>query len=208
MTRADRCLAVALRLAVCAGLTLPWPVLALPAPLSSAPGRPASGTENRGTENSRTQDSGALLQEARQRFHPVGSEGGMVASQELRASAVGRQVLRAGGNAVDAAVATAFALAVTLPQAGNLGGGGFLVLWLPGLSPAARRGCDRLPAPMQPAGPPERRLGGGFAVAVNFRERAPLAAGLICCSAVMVGATRSWPPAACAAAAYPAPWRA
>ena len=176
MTRADRCLAVALLLAVCAGLTLPWPVLALPAPLSSAPGRPASGTENRGTENSRTQDSGALLQEARQRFHPVGSEGGMVASQELRASAVGRQVLRAGGNAVDAAVATAFALAVTLPQAGNLGGGGFLVLWLPGLSPAARRGCDRLPAPMQPAGPPERRLGGGFAVAVNFRERAPLAA--------------------------------
>ena len=117
-----------------------------------------------------------LLQEARQRFHPVGSDGGMVVSQELRASAVGRQLLRQGGNAVDAAVGTAFALAVTLPQAGNLGGGGFLVLWLPGVSPARGRGCDRLPAVMLPLGAAERRVGGGYAVAVNFRERAPLAA--------------------------------
>ena len=69
------------------------------------------------------------LQEATQRFHPVQSSLGIVASQEKLASEVGALMLRKGGNAMDAAVATAFALAVTLPQAGNLGGGGFLVFW-------------------------------------------------------------------------------
>ena len=87
-----------------------------------------------------------LLQESGQRFHPVHSSLGIVSSQERLASEVGAFMLRKGGNAMDAAVATAFALSVTLPQAGNLGGGGFLVFWHA----------------------PERK-----AYALNFREMAP-----------------------------------
>jgi len=58
---------------------------------------------------------------------PTRSKTGMVVSQSEIASRVGAEVLRDGGNAVDAAVATAFALAVTHPTAGNIGGGGFLL---------------------------------------------------------------------------------
>ena len=64
------------------------------------------------------------------RFHPVIAEKGVTVSQEAIASQVGADILAAGGNAVDAAVATGFALAVTLPRAGNIGGGGFMLVHL------------------------------------------------------------------------------
>jgi gamma-glutamyltranspeptidase/glutathione hydrolase len=114
-----------------------------------------------------------LLQERAQRFHPVESSGGMVAAQEAQAATIGAQILRQGGNAVDAAVATSFALAVTLPQAGNLGGGGFLVLWLPRRGPIST--CS---AVAREASPPQAlAVGRGEAVALNFRETAPQVAG-------------------------------
>jgi gamma-glutamyltranspeptidase / glutathione hydrolase len=62
--------------------------------------------------------------------HPVVAADGMVVSQNAIASDVGRAILAKGGNAVDAAVATGLALAVTLPRAGNIGGGGFMLVYL------------------------------------------------------------------------------
>jgi gamma-glutamyltranspeptidase / glutathione hydrolase len=78
----------------------------------------------------------------------VESSGGMVVSASSIASAVGRDVLAAGGNAVDAAIATGFALAVTYPTAGNIGGGGFMVIRFPD----------------------------GRATTIDFREKAPAGA--------------------------------
>src|SRR3954471_22400133 len=79
----------------------------------------------------------------------VTAEHGMVVAQERPAAQIGADFLRQGGNAVDAAVATGFALAVTYPRAGNIGGGGFMVIH------SAERHED---------------------VAIDYRETAPLAA--------------------------------
>ncbi|MDX1647617.1 MAG: gamma-glutamyltransferase [Longimicrobiales bacterium] len=78
----------------------------------------------------------------------VRTETGVVSSQQWVASQVGADVLAAGGNAVDAAIATGFALAVTHPTAGNIGGGGFMVIRFPD----------------------------GRSTALDFREKAPLGA--------------------------------
>jgi gamma-glutamyltranspeptidase/glutathione hydrolase len=63
-------------------------------------------------------------------FHPTKSKEGMVVSQSALSSDIGVKILDMGGNAVDAAVAVGFSLAITLPRAGNLGGGGFMLIYL------------------------------------------------------------------------------
>ncbi|MEE2900312.1 MAG: gamma-glutamyltransferase [Gemmatimonadota bacterium] len=82
-----------------------------------------------------------------QTAEPVRAGTGIVVSQHWLASEVGRDVLAAGGNAIDAAIATGFALAVVHPSAGNIGGGGFMVVRFPN----------------------------GQTTAIDFREKAPLA---------------------------------
>ena len=81
---------------------------------------------------------------------PVAAENGMVVTAHRLATQVGVDVLRRGGNAVDAAVAVGYALAVVYPAAGNLGGGGFMTL----------------------------QFADGRRTFLDFREKAPLAAGL------------------------------
>jgi len=76
---------------------------------------------------------------------PVRARHAMVGAQEPLATDVGLQILRQGGNAVDAAIAVGFALAVTHPYAGNLGGGGFMLI----------------------------RFTDGRSTFIDFRERAP-----------------------------------
>ncbi len=84
-----------------------------------------------------------------ERHHPVPGDHGMVATSHPRATDVALEVLRNGGNAVDAAVTAGFALAVTQPRSGNIGGGGFM-LYAPG--------------------------DGGPVKAIDYRETAPAAA--------------------------------
>jgi gamma-glutamyltranspeptidase / glutathione hydrolase len=81
-------------------------------------------------------------------IHAAVAEHGMVVAQEKTAAQIGADVLRRGGNAIDAAVATGFAMAVTYPRAGNIGGGGFMIIH------SAERGED---------------------VAIDYRETAPAA---------------------------------
>src|SRR5689334_8640581 len=78
----------------------------------------------------------------------VTAQHGMVVAQETRAALIGAEVLKRGGNAVDAAVAVGFAMAVTYPRAGNIGGGGFMLIHL------ARKNQD---------------------IAIDYRETAPAA---------------------------------
>ncbi len=78
-------------------------------------------------------------------FHPVKEQHGMVASVDALATQAGVDILKQGGNAVDAAIAVGYALAVTHPQAGNLGGGGFMMI----------------------------RTASGHTTAIDFREMAP-----------------------------------
>jgi gamma-glutamyltranspeptidase/glutathione hydrolase len=97
---------------LCAVLLSATTVLAQEVP---APVRPGAG-------------SGGDIVSYDQIHHPVVGRGGMVVSQSAPASEVGVEILRRGGNAVDAAIAVALAQAVTLPRAGNLGGGGYMLV--------------------------------------------------------------------------------
>jgi gamma-glutamyltranspeptidase/glutathione hydrolase len=80
---------------------------------------PASAQEQR---------RGSYIPAAAGTVHAVTAEHGMVVAQEKIAARIGADVLKRGGNAIDAAVATGFAMAVTYPRAGNIGGGGFMVI--------------------------------------------------------------------------------
>jgi gamma-glutamyltranspeptidase/glutathione hydrolase len=71
---------------------------------------------------------GSYTPSAAQSINAIVAEHGMVVAQERTAAAIGADILRRGGNAVDAAVATGFAMAVSYPRAGNIGGGGFMVI--------------------------------------------------------------------------------
>jgi gamma-glutamyltranspeptidase / glutathione hydrolase len=76
------------------------------------------------------QRRGSYVPAAAGTVHAVAAEHGMVVAQEKIAARIGGDVLKRGGNAIDAAVATGFAMAVTYPRAGNIGGGGFMVIHL------------------------------------------------------------------------------
>ncbi|MDX1733078.1 MAG: gamma-glutamyltransferase [Halioglobus sp.] len=90
----------------------------------------ASTTQREGSPLPSAQSQSAPIINYSQRFLPAMGRGGMVVGPEEIAVETGLAILRQGGNAIDAAVATGFALAVTYPRAGNLGGGGFMLIHL------------------------------------------------------------------------------
>lgn len=83
-----------------------------------------------GIETSFAQNPISPIYDTESIIHPVVASQGMVSSQEKLASEAGLKVLQEGGNAIDSAVTVGFALAVTLPRAGNIGGGGFMLIHL------------------------------------------------------------------------------
>ena len=102
---------------------------------------------------------------------PVHARHGMVVSVHELASQAGVEMMQAGGNAIDAAVATGFALAVVHPPAGNLGGGGFMLI----------------------------RLADGATHFLDYREKAPAAAKVrpeLATRSFTMFVTRTWPPTA------------
>lgn len=134
------------------GLTTPAPSAGPPATTSAIPASAASATAPATTASAAATAASAPAIPKDWRFKkdtPVATGArGMVTSDAKLATQAGVDILKAGGNAIDAAVATALALAVVYPQAGNLGGGGFMLV----------RGAD------------------GKASAIDFRETAPGAA--------------------------------
>ena len=117
--------------------------------IALAVGSPFAMANQPAATPSATELAAARYDSANDIFHPVYAKQGMVASEQGLATQVGADILRQGGNAVDAAVAVGFALAVVLPNAGNIGGGGFMVLH-------------------------DAKSGGNYSV--DFRETAPLKA--------------------------------
>ena len=100
------------------------PAAAAPAAVAPAPAAPAATSQTAAAKA-----AAAAYDFDMDVFHPVVGRHGMVATEQELASRIGLDVLKSGGNAVDAAVAIGFALAVALPNAGNVGGGGFMMVY-------------------------------------------------------------------------------
>ena len=119
------------------------------APVATGTSADKASTATSGSPGTAAQAAAAAYDFDMHVFHPIIANKGMVSSEHELASQVGVDILKAGGNAFDAAVAMGFALAVVLPNAGNIGGGGFMMVH------DAKTGKD---------------------IALDFREVAPLAA--------------------------------
>jgi gamma-glutamyltranspeptidase/glutathione hydrolase len=106
----------------------PWTLGTLAAALLVACSSPPPSTPPVAAPTAATQAAAQAYDYDLNVFHSVVAQHGMVVSEQALASQVGADILKAGGNAVDAAVAVGFALAVTIPYSGNTGGGGFMMV--------------------------------------------------------------------------------